>query len=118
MASFYRVIQYVPDAVRDERINLGVIVFDEQRVLVRLLKPEAWPRVEAFGGPYSREFFEEWARPFQDWTPQQAKDGESHYMSCLQLSSPRASLTTAHALLDRIGDRMLVEEDFLTPPVP
>ncbi|HQU44959.1 MAG TPA: DUF3037 domain-containing protein [Pirellulales bacterium] len=32
MASFYSVVQYVPDAVRDERINIGVLTFGDGRV--------------------------------------------------------------------------------------
>jgi Protein of unknown function (DUF3037) len=32
MASKYSVIQYVPDPIADERINIGVIAFDNQNI--------------------------------------------------------------------------------------
>src|SRR5579885_3191655 len=38
MASFYTVVQYVPDPVADERINAGVIVFSRDRVAARFVK--------------------------------------------------------------------------------
>ena len=35
MAAYYTVVQYVPDPVADERINVGVVGFARGRVLVR-----------------------------------------------------------------------------------
>ena len=40
-------IQYVPDPVADERINVGVLVFDENRVRARFLK--GWGRLDRLG---------------------------------------------------------------------
>lgn len=46
MVSRYSVIQYVPDAIANERINIGVLVFDEQVVRVKFLSK--WNRVVHF----------------------------------------------------------------------
>ena len=46
--SYYSVIQYVPNPIADERINIGVIAFDDRTVLVHFLKN--WNRVRNFGG--------------------------------------------------------------------
>ncbi len=48
MASFYTVVQYVPDPVTDERVNIGVIVAAEDTVQSRFLSN--WRRVKQFGG--------------------------------------------------------------------
>lgn len=47
MASNYSVIQYVPNPIADERINIGVLVFDEKIVKVHFLR--SWERVKCFG---------------------------------------------------------------------
>jgi hypothetical protein len=48
MKAYYSVVQYVPDVVRDERINIGVVAFSEGRVASQFLKN--WQRVRKFGG--------------------------------------------------------------------
>ncbi|MEM9544071.1 MAG: DUF3037 domain-containing protein [Cyanobacteria bacterium P01_E01_bin.42] len=47
MASRYSIIQYVPDPIAEERINIGVLVFDRQNVKVHFLSN--WKRVRYFG---------------------------------------------------------------------
>jgi Protein of unknown function (DUF3037) len=47
MASRYSVIQYVPNPIADERINIGVLAFDQQTVKVHFLSN--WDRVRVFG---------------------------------------------------------------------
>ena len=46
MATFYSVIQFVPDPVADERMNAGVVVFGNGRILVRFV--ENWGRLQRF----------------------------------------------------------------------
>ena len=48
MPSRYSIIQYVPNPIADERINIGVLAFDENLVKVSFLKN--WQRVKDFGG--------------------------------------------------------------------
>lgn len=105
--TYYRVITYSPDIVRDERINVGIFAFDEQRVLVRITTD--WDRIKAFArrDDFDPQFVRYVARSIAAWTPQQAKDRVSHYMSCTAFTEPRASITSVYALADRIADRML-----------
>ena len=46
MASYYSIIQYVPNPIANERINIGVIIFDEKEIKVKFLKN--WNRVKNF----------------------------------------------------------------------
>ena len=46
MASYYSIIQYVPNPLANERINIGVLIFDEEEIKVKFL--ENWKRVENF----------------------------------------------------------------------
>ena len=46
MVNYYSVFQYIPDGVRDERINIGVVVFGSGRVRTQFLKN--WSRVRNF----------------------------------------------------------------------
>lgn len=48
MASFYTVVQYMPEVIRGESINIGVMAFekDSEEVHVRFLKN--WDRVKQF----------------------------------------------------------------------
>jgi DUF3037 family protein len=47
MPSFYTVLQYVPNPTAGERINVGVLAFQDNQVEVRLLHD--WRRVTSFG---------------------------------------------------------------------
>lgn len=46
MASYYSIIQYVPNPIANERINIGVIIFDDKEIKVKFLKN--WNRVKNF----------------------------------------------------------------------
>jgi hypothetical protein len=46
MTSYYSIIQYVPNPIANERINVGVLTFDEEELKVKFLKN--WKRVENF----------------------------------------------------------------------
>jgi hypothetical protein len=46
MVSRYSIIRYVPDPIAGERINFGVIAFDDDQIQVRFL--ENWRRVQCF----------------------------------------------------------------------
>jgi len=38
MASYYSIIQYVPNPIANERINIGVLIFDEKEIKVNFLE--------------------------------------------------------------------------------
>ncbi len=46
MASRYSIIQYVPNPIADERINIGIVAFNDQLVKTRFVK--SWKRVRCF----------------------------------------------------------------------
>lgn len=46
MASYYSIIQYVPNPLANERINIGVLIFDDKEIKVKFLKN--WKRVKNF----------------------------------------------------------------------
>ena len=48
MTSYYSIIQYRPDICTQEAINIGVVAYDETRVLIR--RTTHWKRVKEFGG--------------------------------------------------------------------
>jgi Protein of unknown function (DUF3037) len=60
MVSKYSVIQYVPNPIANERINVGVLAFDEETVKVHFLS--RWDRVRAFGAIENIDFLKEVAR--------------------------------------------------------
>jgi Protein of unknown function (DUF3037) len=60
MVSKYSVIQYVPNPIANERINVGVLAFDEETVKVHFLS--RWDRVRAFGAIENINFLKEFAR--------------------------------------------------------
>lgn len=48
MPSTYSIIQYVPNPLADERINIGVLAFDNREVRVYFVRN--WERVRYFSG--------------------------------------------------------------------
>ena len=59
MTSRYTVVHYVPDPIADERVNVGVIAWDERRMCVRFIKNWRW--FKTFGGEdvgYLRDFIQ------------------------------------------------------------
>jgi hypothetical protein len=115
MASYYSVIQYVPDPVRDERINFGVVTFSGNKIRTRFVND--WWRVERFGQK-KIGFLKDFARQLQD-----AEDGSGdmdeaeirriagRWMNSIQFSEPRGSLLDLDKLLDDVGARFLYERE-------
>lgn len=122
MVAHYTVVQYVPDPVIDERINIGVIVYGEGRLRCQFL--EDWRRVERFGGP-EIGFLKDFARTVRGEmgpTSQLALEEEQqplseeslrrivgHWKNSIQFTPPRASLQSQDALLQDIARRFLVK---------
>lgn len=64
MVSYYTVVQYYPDPIADERINIGVMAFGDGRVRSRFIQD--WRRVEQFGGE-DISFLHDFARRAEAW---------------------------------------------------
>lgn len=119
MASHYSVVQYVPDSVIDERVNIGVIVFDENVVLSRFLSD--WRRVHAFGGEdvkFLKDFASEVVgksgvaqKSLREQVRALANDDilgmAESWSHAIQLTTPRGSTLDVEGLLVDVASRFL-----------
>jgi hypothetical protein len=117
MASFYTVIQFVPDPVADERINAGVIVFDGERVRTHFT--ENWGRLQRFGNKdvgFLKQFARELTERCRDGllggrvTEEAIREMAKTWKSSIQLTPPRGSLLDLEALLRDAEDRFLAHD--------
>ena len=122
MASKYCVVRYVPNPLTDERINVGVIAFDERKVLTRFL--DRWNRVRHFADQ-DIEFLRHFADEITTATADQRQLGfgstpttlpgtlvetiASRWINSVQLSEPRASLASVEQTLDEVAAVFLSE---------
>jgi hypothetical protein len=122
MVSRYSIIQYVPDPIASERVNLGVLVFDEDEIRVRFL--ENWKRVYCFGSE-NIEFLRDFAarmnnavddglfvpgEPNTDLSPQERLLKISQeWQNVVQITPPRKSLGELEIVLDEIASIFLKE---------
>src|ERR1700712_1684377 len=120
MPAKYSVIQFVPDPIAGERINIGVIAFDKYRVVVRFLKQ--WERVKRFAND-DVQFLQDFADncisavspnlllPTSERFPRldESKIIEmAHgWKNSIQLTEPRGSTKVADDLLSEIASRFL-----------
>lgn len=130
MASYYTVVQYVPDAIADERINIGVIVAGEGKVRVRFLN--RWGRVKQFSGNRDISFLQEFGRRLEDASYGQLmlphpdlRDRDllseeilrsmiDGWGGSIQFTPTRGSLDSHDDLLDTVSSRFLREH--VRPP--
>src|SRR4051812_35427524 len=123
MATRYSVIQYVPDPVADERVNIGVVAFSDDDVRVRFLAN--WDRVRHFGLTDVR-FLKDFARrlggavsaePFlplsigQRTTIDAKRIAEiaGEWVNGIQFTEPRASLSSVEELIAEVAQRFLAD---------
>jgi hypothetical protein len=122
VTTFYTVVQYVPDPIRDERANVGVVVFGDDRIRTRFL--QNWARVKQFGSE-DISFLQDFARRAKSWSdPEVPLPGlaeavrldeqglraiAGRWMNTVQFTEPRASLLDPEELLQEMSARMLEE---------
>lgn len=122
MPSFYSVIQYLPDPVIDERINIGVIATGEGRTRVSFV--QNWARVRSFGGE-DISFLQEFASQLEDMETNQLflpgfegglRLNETElaqiagsWMNSIQITRPRGSLDELDELIEEVAQRFLRE---------
>lgn len=123
MVSRYSIIQYVPDPIADERINIGAIAFDDSRVQVHFLS--RWERVSSFAPVADVSFLRDFARQMDQVSeegllfPGDRPNGLSKlerltqlsqgWMNSIQFTEPRGSLADLDTLLANIVKSYLVE---------
>ncbi len=120
MISKYSVIQFSPDALSGECINVGVIAFDEKKVRARFLSD--WTRVRRFAGEdigFLKDFAQEVSHAS---APQGGLTGirlspeldeqlitrmATKWHNSIQLTTPRTSTKSVDELLDDASARFL-----------
>jgi hypothetical protein len=121
MASRYSIVQYVPNPIADERINIGVVTFDDNDVRVQFLNN--WSRVQAFGRE-DIHFLRDFAKRMNfaasegllfpgdepDGTPkhERLKKIAQGWINSIQFTEPRGSLKNVESLLEDIAQTYLV----------
>jgi len=118
MPSYYSIVRYVPDPVTDERLNIGIIVYGEGKILSRFLGN--WGKARIFGGEdirFLREFAEEIEQRQLNlfttegrWNERTLQTISSHWKNSIQLSEPKASLKSPDELLLDISSRYVREQ--------
>ena len=118
MPSFFSVIRYVPDPITEERLNVGVVVYGEGKVLSKFIGE--WAKVRIFGGEdirFLREFADDIERkqlnlfrPDSRWDEHTLQQISKHWKNSIQLSEPKASLQSPQELLEDISSRYIREQ--------
>jgi hypothetical protein len=123
VVSRYSIIQYVPNPVADERINIGVLAFDDDIVRVRFLSK--WERVRCFNVNEDISSLKEFSLRMQKAAQQgllfpgdQSNGVPKHeklvevsrgWMNSIQFTEPRGSLEDVDILLNDIAQTCLLE---------
>jgi hypothetical protein len=104
MPAYYSVVQYVPDPVTDERINVGVIVFGDGHVASRFV--DNWQRVRTFGGE-NIGFLRKFANEADQMTEAEIRKIAREWYHSVRLTEPAGSLLGRDDLLNDISSRYL-----------
>lgn len=118
MSARYSVLQYFPDPISGERINVGIIAWDEERTQTRFLRD--WKRVGCFAGDNDPKFIEQVCnrlasvvsgRPVTNGvgSHEWLEDAIKRWEHCLQFTPPRGSLQDARALVEDLATVFLRE---------
>ena len=120
MASRYSVIQYVPDPIADERINIGLVIFDDEQVKAVFLKQ--WDRVRCFAMEdiqFLRLLEEQMQHAASEGLvfPGDRENGQprherllrvaTSWMNSIQFTEPSGSLASVDQLLERLPFQLL-----------
>jgi hypothetical protein len=108
MASYYCIVQYSPDPVRDERINVGVIAFGGGRVRSHFL--QNWNRVARFGSERTK-FIRDFARDADSMSEDNVRRIAGRWINSIQFTKPAASLLDVDDILYDAAKRFLVDEN-------
>lgn len=107
MPAYYSLVQYVPDLIRNERINIGVVVFLENHVSAHFI--ENWERVRNFGANISS--LQGVARQIESMSAQNFKEAIDTWQFSIQFTQPAASLLDVDLLLLDMAKRCLIDPD-------
>lgn len=126
MANYYSIIQYVPDPIANERMNIGVLVFSGRNVKVQFVSN--WSRARNFRREdiaYLRDFEKQVLmltgsqQELEEITGRTKFDEKKirqiidTYERSIQFSKPKVSLEEANTLLNYLTDRFLYHPEFV-----
>lgn len=112
MTSYYSIIQYIPDAVRNEAVNLGVVTYGDAQKPLRTTFLQNWQRVRCLAdeavdiGALRRRLLLEAA----EWDEATIVRLAGHWTGSVQLTKPAASLLNPDDLLVDIARRILPDD--------
>ncbi len=127
--SYYSVVQYVPDPLRGERMNIGVVAADAAGKVARARFPgrnsRVWSRAKQFGREdldFLRGFVESvdeqlsskpslFARS-REWSPDDLARLTANWQNSIQFSQPKASTLSVEDLVVQVYERLVRE-----PPI-
>ncbi len=107
MPAYYTVIQYVPDPVIGERINVGVASYFEGAVRTRFLTN--LQRVKAICGKDVVDF-DRIVRIFSGITQDRLTEMMSTWDNSIQFTQPNASLRSIEETLEEVAVRFLIDQ--------
>lgn len=120
MPSKFIIFQYVPNPLADERINIGLIAFNDKVVKIKFL--HNWERVQKFNLGninFLKDFAAQASQQLPKILASQGRDEISiydrlekmskSYTNTIQITEPRASLKDVDELASEIYSRFLVE---------
>ena len=124
MASRYSIIQYVPNPIANERINIGVIVFDEEIVKVHFLR--SWERINSFGKEDTK-FLRDFAKRMDESSKngllfpnddpnsgqsrvERLRNVSQEWINSIQFTPPRGSIESIDNIFDYTIKAFLVDE--------
>ena len=124
MASRYSVIQYVPNPIADERINIGVLVFDEKVVKVHFLNN--WERLNSFARE-DTQFLHDFAYRMREASKngllfpnddpnnvqsrvERLRKVARGWINSIQFTEPRGSLDNIDSVFEDVISTYLVDE--------
>lgn len=119
MSSYYSIIQYIPNIIADERINIGIVVFDKSSIKTEFLSN--WSRVKAFSNNKDTYFLDNFEKDItnlcirnifrSDTLPpyERLKDLSRSWLNTVQITEPRGSLLEIENLLRECKRDYLIE---------
>src|SRR5262245_43933440 len=105
MPAYYALIQYTPDPVIDERINIGVVVFGDGWVRFRFL--QNWTRARQFGANITS--LKAFAHQAQKLNEAMIREAANRWRNSIQFTKPAGSLLEPEALLEDVAKRFLID---------
>lgn len=121
MPAYYSVLKYVPDPIKEESVNVALLVVDEDGSDARFRCTNDWTRIRSFAHrtdvSFLQEFCEELSLRMPDdltllhegrMTVADLQQMASTWSETLQFTAPRASMNNAATAIERLWPLLVV----------